>query len=257
MSELITTLRQAVAELAATDRACRRFGAATHRYELAPPLATDEIVALERALGAPLPDEYRDFLGEISGGGAGPAYGVFPAAGAARHVIRDPHPAWGSAQRAIPIGHFGCGHAIVLVLDGRARGEVWLYARAIDVVAPIRPSFSTYYIDWIDRLARNALPDTIVPADACALPSALSGYLGVWERRLGIAPGQLAGPPLRDALGALGPGAIELAADRSPLFEVGDRVDPCLSCALLVEKLAADGLAPDVIAPGLPALPVR
>ncbi|MBA3538295.1 MAG: hypothetical protein H0T79_01580, partial [Deltaproteobacteria bacterium] len=51
MSELVTTIRQAVAELAANDRAFRRFGAAQHHYELAPPLTLEAVVALETDLG--------------------------------------------------------------------------------------------------------------------------------------------------------------------------------------------------------------
>ena len=253
-SELVTTLRDAVAELAAGDRSLRRFGAAAHRYELLPPLSGGEVAAIETDVG-PLPVEYRDFLTDVSRGGAGPAYGLFPAERAARSLVRDVRPAW---TVALPLGHFGCGYATVLPLDGKARGEVWLYAKPIEVIAPIRPSFSTYYIDWIDRLARNALPDTVVPANACALPAALSGYLGVVERRTGVAAGQLGKEALRDALESLGVGAIELANEAaSTLFAPGDRVDPCLSCALLVENLSADGLSPEVIAPGLLPLPIR
>ena len=146
----------------------------------------------------------------------------------------------------------------MLPLDGPARGQIWLHARAIDVVVTIRPSFTNYYIDWIDRLARNAMPDSFVPSGACALPAALTGYFGVWERRLGLDPGQLAGDSLRDALSHLGPGAIELAAESAqPLFEPGDRVDPCLTCARLVASFADQGLDPGVIAPGMMPLPVR
>nr|MBA3538114.1 hypothetical protein [Deltaproteobacteria bacterium] len=59
-------------------------------------------------------------------------------------------------------------------------------------------------------------------------------------------------------LSHLGEGAIELAAESAaPLFDPGDRVDPCLTCARLVEQFAADGLTRQVIAPGIPPLPMR
>lgn len=253
--ELEHTLREAVGELAAADRALRRFGAAAHRYALAPPLAARDVAALERDLGTPLPDDYRAFLVEIAAGGAGPAYGLLPADRAVRAALRQQSGPW---HLALPLAHFGCGYAVVLALDGMARGQVWLHARAIDFVATIQPSFTSWYVDWVDRLARRALPEAYLPAGACALPNALGGYFGVWERRLGLAAGTLAGEPLRDALAALGPGAIEIAAEAAqPLFEPGDRVDPCVRCAHLVESLAADGLDPRVLAPGIPPNPLR
>jgi hypothetical protein len=77
------------------------------------------------------------------------------------------------------------------------------------------------------------------------------------ERRLGLDEGKLAGDPLREVLGQLGPGAIEIAAETATLFGPGERVDPCIVCAHLIETLAADGLRRDVVAPGVPPLPAR
>ena len=50
MSELWGTAREAVAALAAADPALRRFGAAQHRYALAPPLDAAALAAAEAAL---------------------------------------------------------------------------------------------------------------------------------------------------------------------------------------------------------------
>ena len=239
MSELATTVREA---LAARDPAYQRFGAAHHRYELAPPIA---LASVE------LPDDLRTFVHDIGSGGAGPYYGWLPVDRAARHLIDAPAAvtAW---QRALPIAHLGCGYAALVPLDGAARGEVWIDARALGLVAPIRPTFTAFYLEWIDRLAHNAWPEGFVPPGACALASALSGYLGMCERRLGIAAGSLAGQELRDALALLGPGAIEIAAEGPlALFAPGDRVDPCIVCARLVDTLAAEGLRRDVVAPGV------
>ena len=97
-----------------------------------------------------------------------------------------------------------------------------------------------------------------MPAGSCALASALSGYLGVCEQQLGLAAGTLAGPALREALGDLGPGAIEIAAEAgATLFTPGDRVEPCIACARLIDTLAAEGLRRDVVAPGALPLPLR
>lgn len=254
-SELAATVREALAALAARDPARRAFGAAAHRYELAPPLAAAAVDAVERALGAALPEELRAFALEVGGGGAGPGHGwISPVRAAARAVVAPgPELPW---RRALAVAHLGCAYAAVVPLDGAARGEVWIDARAIGRVAPMHGSFTAFYLDWIDRLARAAWPESFVPPGACALPAALGGYFGVCEQRLGLPPGTLAGDALREALAALGPGAIAIAADGAPaLFDDGDRVDPCIACARLLESLAADGLRPDVVAPGEPPRP--
>ena len=215
MSELAATVREAIAALAASDRALKRFGAATHRYELHPP--RDHIDA---------PDDLREFVTTIASGGAGPYYGV---------AIGEPYELRG--VRFLPIGHMGCGYAAVVEL---ASGAVWIDARAVDVVAPMHPSFLAYYFDWIDRLANNVLPAAFVPPGACALAAALGGYLGVHEQRLGLEPGTISGDALRDALAMLGPGAIAIAANQSPLFPDDTRVEPCIACATLLANLGLD-----------------
>jgi len=263
VSELANTVREALATLAAGDRSFKRFGAAHHRYELAPPLDADALTALETALASTLPDEVLLFAADVGSGGAGPGYGWIPVVRAAQYVIRAPSKigatAWDSTlwTRALPIAHLGCGYVAIVPLDGRARGEVWIDARAIELCAPIHQTFSACYLAWLDRLARGTLPDGYVVAGACAFASALSGYLGVMERRLGLPEAALAGDQLREVLGHLGPGAIEIAAEGSRIFAPGDRVDPCIVCAHLIETLAADGLRRDVVAPGVPPLPSR
>lgn len=261
--ELAATIREALATLAAGDRSLSRFGAAQHRYELAPPLATSALTEVEIDLGATLPGDLLLFAAGVGSGGAGPGYGWIPLARAARTVISAPTRvaarAWDPTRwtRALPIAHLGCAYAAVVPLDGRARGELWIDARAIELLAPIAATFTTAYLVWIDRLARGTLPDGHVAPGACAFAAALSGYLGVMERRLGIPETTLAGDQLREVLGQLGPGAIEIAAESTTLFAPGDRVDPCIVCAHLIETLAADGLRRDVVAPGVLPLALR
>jgi hypothetical protein len=218
-----------LAEIAASDRALRRFGASRHRYEMEPPIA----------LEADVPEDYRRFVQTIGAGGAGPYYGLVSASRAVAHPIDGP---WG---RGIPIGHLGCGYAAILSLAG----PVWIAARAIGCVREIRPSFTAYYVTWLAQLAANELPESFVPPGVCPLPTALGGYLGVCEQELGLAAGTIAGTELTESLGRLGRGAIEIAAEAAqPLFSDGDRVDPCIACACLVDNL---GLSRDVIAPGI------
>ena len=255
MSELLATVREAVRALAVADPELRRFGAGRHRYELQPPLAVSELDALERRLG-PLPDDLRAFAAEVGAGGAGPGYGVVPIDRAAAYVVAAPAGApW---TRGLPILHLGCGYAAVAVLDGTARGEIWIDARAIGRTGPTHPSFTALYLDWIDRLAHARWPEAHVPPGACALAAALSGYLGHCESERGLPAGTLAGEALREALSRLGAGAIEVAAESSVAwFDDGDRVDPCIACARLIDNLAAEGLRRDVVAPGLPPRPLR
>lgn len=54
------------------------FGASGHQWRREPPLTTDELAELESQLDVELPAEYRSFLLQVSRGGAGPAYGLFP-----------------------------------------------------------------------------------------------------------------------------------------------------------------------------------
>jgi hypothetical protein len=263
VAELAATIREALAGLAAGDRRYVRFGAAQHRYELAPPLTSHQLAEIELDHGVRLPDDLLAFAANIGSGGAGPGYSWVPLALAARHLISAPTKLgakpWDPAlwTRALPIAHLGCGYAAVVPLDGRARGELWIDARAIELLAPVHATFTAAYLSWIDRLARGTLPDGYVAAGACAFASALSGYLGVMERRLGLPETTLAGEQLREVLGALGPGAIEIAAESPTLFAPGDRVDPCIVCAHLIETLASDGLRRDVVAPGVLPLALR
>jgi hypothetical protein len=256
VSELLATVREAVAALAAADPGCRRFGAAQHRYAVRPALADEAVTALEARLGAALPEELGGFVREIGAGGAGPGYGLVPIDQAVAYVVAAPVGApW---RRGLPIAHLGCGYAAIVALDGDARGEVWIDARAIGVLGPLAPGFTAYYLDWIDRLAHGRWPEPAVPPGGCALAAALSGYLAHRETARGLAAGTLAGAALREALAQLGPGAIEIAAASSVAwFDETDRVDPCIACARLLDNLAADGLGPGVVAPGVPPRPLR
>ncbi|MDB4956129.1 MAG: hypothetical protein JWO36_3698 [Myxococcales bacterium] len=248
MTEFFATLRETFATLAAADRSLKRFGAAQHRYELAPPVA--DVAAIERALGATLPDDYRDYIMHVGAGGIGPYYGLLRADRAAVFAIDLPD------SRALPICHLGCGYAALLALDGPARGQVWIQAQAM--IQPIRPSFTVFLLDWIDRLSRAEWLDSFVSAGTCGLAGALSGYLDHCERARGLPSGALDGHALREDLALLGPAAIRLAAEGpASLFAPGDPVDPCLACVKLLDGMVERGLGRDVVAPGLPPLPTR
>lgn len=221
MSELAAQIRDV---LARGDRGLARFGARVHRYELLAPAALS------------LPVELQTFAAEVGAGGAGPGYGIVPLA-----RIAPTGGLW-------PVAHLGCGYVAAV----HERGEVVMIAPT--VTARIASGFLAWYADWIERLGRGAPIDPVVAPGTCALASALSAYLAMTEERLG----GLSDHQLREALGALGPGAIAIAAeDGNLLFDPGDPVDPCVACAVLVENLVAQGLRRDVVAPGLAPRPAR
>ncbi|MFT3695445.1 MAG: SMI1/KNR4 family protein [Kofleriaceae bacterium] len=215
MSELHDTLRESFAALAAADPNAKRFGAKRHRYQALPPIDR-----------ADLPTELRAFAKNVSGGGVGPYYGLLPLdriqpIAAPRGVTAFDH--------ALPIAHLGCGYAALITPNG----EIWIDARAVGLVAPIYASFDAYMIDWIDRLSRNELPEGFVPPGRCALAHALSAFL-----------------ELERPLDELGPGAIQIA-NEGPLFEPDVPVDPCVTCARLLDQL---GLAMTIVREGVTPL---
>jgi hypothetical protein len=260
VSELHTRLREVLVALAASDPSCKRFGATQHRYEPLPPVTDVELAQLEERLysstsASELPPDYLDHITRFSAGGVGPYYGLIPAQRAAAYVQCAPA---GVTQwsRALPLAHLGCGYFAVMPLDGPATGQVWIDARHIAMTEVIRVTFNAFLLDWIDRLSRNEWLDGFVPVGRCPLQAALTGYLHLCEEQMGVAAGQLRGPQLRDALSGLGPGAIAIAAE-GPLFRERETVDPCITCARMVENLVGQGLDPHVVAPGVLPLPAR
>lgn len=245
-----------VGVLARSDPNLKRFGASVHRYALFPPILGSELAAIERQLGASLPDDYREHVLEIAAGGVGPYYGLLPVQRAAAFVVDAP-PKLASWRRALPIAHVGCGYFAVIALDGVNAGEIWLDARQADFVEPMWPTFAGFIVDWLDRLEHNRWLDGYVPLGRCSLQNALTAYLRMIEDQEGIPEGTIAGEALRSALSALGPGSIVIAAEAGRLFQDRDNVDPCIRCARILENLSADGLAAGVVAPGMLPLPAR
>lgn len=54
------------------------FGADGHHFKLTSPLSESTVIAFEHHHNISLPGDYRNFISQISNGGAGPYYGIFP-----------------------------------------------------------------------------------------------------------------------------------------------------------------------------------
>ena len=178
------TIRQKLAQLKKKDTTFQIFGASTHKYDLAPPVPEEQILAFEKAHQISLPTEYRAFLLEIGGGGAGPHYGLTAFAECLGHADRD-EPF--SLQTAFPytnycnvknddsaltpdeyrvyeaeyfhnkhivgsifVCHEGCGYNTLLIVSGTERGTIWLDGRVSDGgIGPL----STYHPSSPERIA--------------------------------------------------------------------------------------------------------
>jgi hypothetical protein len=66
-----------IAALSAHPHRREVFGSEGHGFQLEPALTAADVTDLESCLGVVLPEDYRNFLTEVSAGGAGPFYGVF------------------------------------------------------------------------------------------------------------------------------------------------------------------------------------
>jgi hypothetical protein len=171
--------------LARADRSLRRFGAAQHRYELLP---TAELS---------LPDQLATFAREVGAGGAGPGYGLVPLG-----QITPTRGLW-------PVAHLGCGYVAAV----HERGDVVIVTPS--VTGKLADGFLAWYAGWLERLGSGAPTLPEVAPGTCALAGALSAYLGMAEDRAGH---PLDDAELRDALEALPPGAIAIAAEEGNLL---------------------------------------
>ena len=266
-ADFAATVIELLDALAASDPACRRFGAASHRWRRRPPVARERLAAIEAEAGVTLPVDYAAYVTGVGDGGAGPYHGLVPVDHPSQiERMRGPCPL---ATRATPgvvdpwrgviaLADLGCDQAALLVVDGPARGSVWVDLRPLGgAVVPVAASFTDFLVAHLALAAQGDLPPALISIDRCALPRLLSALFAREEERLGIPADSLAGAELRAVLADLGPGSIAIASRGSALHATGDPIAPCVGCAALVERLRGDGLAPEAVAPGVPPLAGR
>ena len=120
------------------------------------------VAAFERELGARLPDDYRDFLLAVNGGRTARSHRVFAIKKDRTNLnslnsLNDPESSFNLARRwetsrsrypaeVIPVGYDDGGGAVVVVVSGPRRGQVW-FADGVDP----RPEGSNPRVEWFDR----------------------------------------------------------------------------------------------------------
>lgn len=70
-------VRERIRVMAEADPECRGFSARRRRWRPAPPVPEAVVARYEREHRFGLPASYRSFITTVSGGGAGPAYGLY------------------------------------------------------------------------------------------------------------------------------------------------------------------------------------
>jgi hypothetical protein len=154
-TDFIQEALSVVEKLSALDMRRRVFGAFRHDYRFNAPLSMKRVEKFERDHKVSLPTPYRRFITELGDGGAGPYYGIVPLAPKALHLLK-PFPYTKPAKRvdaeimeanapvpgALRIAEYGCAIHIMLVVRGKAKGQVWWDARHESGAAPVTGSKS-------------------------------------------------------------------------------------------------------------------
>jgi SMI1 / KNR4 family (SUKH-1) len=225
-----------------------------HGGRLPPPLTEIDLARLELEVG-PLPGDYRQFLLQVAGAGAGPGYGLLSPAGAAQRQLARGTFSWqdGESPARPPAGvlalaHGGCGIMWLLVLRGPGCGEVWCDAISSDgKVRRVSESFSAWYRDWIDSAVSDSGPWCSWDGLSCATASVLVQLLESVDKE-GPPPDPVA-PRLA---GRVAPGKLSLLSGGGPYFPAKAPLYPCHSCVAICEN---QGLTDEVFGEGVPPGP--
>ncbi|MCL2466704.1 MAG: SMI1/KNR4 family protein [Micrococcales bacterium] len=93
-------IRERLSKVGARPNSRSVFGVNGHRFCLRCPASEEAIATVEQRLGVTLPPSYRLFMSEVSDGGPGPGYGIFPL-GCSGNTADDPTP-WADWQLEFP-----------------------------------------------------------------------------------------------------------------------------------------------------------
>ena len=250
MSELLRDAARDLAALAAADRELQplRRGA--------PPLPArapgEDVVELERTLGDRLPDDFRAYVTR----GRRRGRRVRTTACCARAHAPIAAPAGVTAWRhALPIAHLGCGYAALIAARWHARGQIWIDARALGVVAPIDPASPRTTSTGSIASPQATLARGLRPGRAgVRSPARSTGYLAILRAqardRSRHARGRRA---RRGARPRSGPGRSPIAAETGPCSRPAIRSIRA-SRAPASSTTSSQGCAATVVQPGVAPL---
>jgi hypothetical protein len=193
-----------------------------HGGRLGEVLADVEVSVIEVEAG-PLPSDYRHFLTQVAGPGAGPGYGLsYPR----------------RTDDCLVLAQAGCGVAWVLRLDQAEYGTVWADAAGSDeTYTKVASSFTEWFTGWLDASVRDVQPWVSWDYLECATAGLLVHAL---EQRKGQ-------DDENSLAGVFAPGAIALTGGGGHL-PAGSALDPCHGCVELASRF---DLPPEVFAPGI------
>lgn len=169
MDQQIKIIKQKLDELTLRDTKFQIFGAPVHRYRKRSRLSEHEVKSFEKRYSIQLPPDYREFILQISNGGAGPYYGLEPLENGLYQDLDHKESdnltnpalefplteAWnlefmdleeGSyvetkeieyfdnkwTNGLLRISNFGCGVSLNLVVNGKEYGNIWVDDRCND-----------------------------------------------------------------------------------------------------------------------------
>jgi len=192
------TVKEKIEILKGIDKDFKLFGADHHHYEFNPPLTLEDVSSFEERNRISLPEDYRDFVLNVGNGGAGPYYGIYPLRldynvdhrmkGDNQIDLSAPFPHskdwdqdwvneidWDAGEKpdddllndyfdtkhisgALCICHYGCSDFVLLVVNGKDKGNIWIDGRGNysgiypeEIKDGERVTFSTWYLNWLNN----------------------------------------------------------------------------------------------------------
>lgn len=205
LNERLQTIKEKILKLKEKDTFLSVFGAnddqysqtGGHHYEMRPVLTEEMVKGMEDIMGIRFPEEYREFLKQISNGGVGPFWGLYPLeyavpppeyhkqnpdfcktpfpynqADADRILtiqkeqdIQYAEPIDRPLSGYIKLSNYGHAMYFILIVSGDQAGKVW-FLNEEGAVSPLCDAqgrlmtFLDWYEKWLDdNLEQGAIPD--------------------------------------------------------------------------------------------------
>lgn len=156
------------------DSGYRVFGSSKHRYQFNAPASPQRVREFEVQHSVSLPADYRQYLVEVSNGGAGPNYGLIDLERAAvGHIPSRPFPIpelesgsdvalseCAEIPGAVWLSDNGCATFDLMAVNGDLKGSVWT---VLEDENHFRcSSFERWYAGWLQSAIRTINRETLL-----------------------------------------------------------------------------------------------